>query len=48
MAPDDVADGAATQLELPGVDLERGAAGANLAMRGTSNTPDIAAKGVQP
>ena len=49
MAPDDDADGAATPARAawrrPDSAVRRRA---NLAMRGTSNAPDIAAKGVQP
>jgi signal transduction histidine kinase len=47
MAPDE-SDDVGTQLELPGVPVERGGASAGLApMRGATNTPDIAPKGVQ-
>jgi signal transduction histidine kinase len=48
MAPEVSEDDDDLQLELPGVDLERGAAGAGLApIRGATNRPDISAKGVQ-
>jgi signal transduction histidine kinase len=48
MVPEDDADRDETQLELPGVDLDRGALGSGLApLRGNANPPDIAPKGVQ-